>query len=153
MGAHHNCLISGPTGVGKSFLACALAQAAIRQGHTALYWRVPRLLTDLALARGNGRYPRLPAQLAKVGLLVLDDFLMTQVTAEEARDLLEVVEDRSQLRSTVVVSQLPIEAWHQAIPDPTLADAILDRLVHNAHRIVLKGTSMRRRQPEEPTDG
>jgi len=152
--SHHNLLLSGPTGVGKSFIACALAQAAIRRGHTALYVRAPRLLADLSLARGDGRYPRLLAQLAKVALLVLDDFLLTPATPEEARDLLEVVEDRCQLRSTMVVSQLPPDHWHAALADPTLADAILDRLLHNAHRLQLKGPSQRRRQPlpdDDPT--
>jgi len=148
--ARHNLLLSGATGVGKSFVACALAQAAIRRGHSALYVRASRLLTDLALARGDGRYPRLLAQLAKVALLVLDDFLITPASPEEARDLLEVIEDRAQVRSTMVVSQLPVEAWHQALADPTLADAILDRLLHNAHRIQLKGASQRRRQPVQP---
>src|SRR5918911_209158 len=153
--AHHNVLISGPTGAGKSFLACALAHAAIRRGHTALYLRTPRLLADLALSRGDGRYVRRLAQLARIGLLVLDDFLLTSPTLVEAKDLLEVIDDRSQVRSTLVVSQLPVEAWHPALAggDPTLADAILDRLVHDAHRLALKGNSMRRRQPpptEEP---
>jgi len=150
--SHHNLLLSGPTGVGKSFIACALAQAAIRRGHTALYVRAPRLLADLSLARGDGRYPRLLAQLAKVALLVLDDFLLTPASPEEARDLLEVIEDRSQLRSTMVVSQLPVDHWHAGLADPTLADAILDRLLHNAHRLQLKGASQRRRQPLSPDD-
>jgi DNA replication protein DnaC len=145
--AHHNLLLTGPTGFGKSFIACALAHAAIRRGHTALYTRAPRLLADLRLARGDGRYPRLLIQLAKVGLLVIDDFLITSAQGDEASDLLEVVDDRNQLRSTMVVSQLPVESWHHALADPTLADAILDRLVHNAHRIALKGESMRQRQP------
>lgn len=149
--AHHNLLLSGPTGAGKSFLACALAHAAIRRGHTALYVRTPRLLAELALSRGDGRYVRRLGQLAKVGLLVLDDFLLTPPSIVEAKDLLEVVDDRSQLRSTLVVSQLPVEDWHAALAlgDPTLADAILDRLVHHAHRLPLKGASLRRRQPEE----
>src|SRR5438874_3776169 len=149
--AHHNVLISGPTGAGKSFLACALAHAAVRRGHTALYVRTPRLLAELALSRGDGRYVRRLGQLASIGLLVLDDFLLTPPSVIEAKDLLEVIDDRSQLRSTLVVSQLPVENWHPALADgdPTLADAILDRLVHNAHRLTLKGASMRRRQPEE----
>ncbi|HEY4026346.1 MAG TPA: IS21-like element helper ATPase IstB [Candidatus Dormibacteraeota bacterium] len=151
VGARHNLLLTGATGCGKSFVACALAHSAIRNGHSALYMRTPRLLSDLALARGDGRYPRLLNKLARTELLVLDDFLLTPVTSEEAKDLLEIVEDRNQLRSTMVVSQLPIDSWHQLIPDPTLADAILDRLVQNAHRIALKGGSLRRRQPVEPT--
>lgn len=146
--AHHNLLLTGATGCGKSFVACALAHAAIRNGHSALYVRTPRLLSDLALARGDGRYPRLLNKLARTELLVLDDFLLTSASPDETKDLLEITEDRNQLRSTMVVSQLPVDSWHQAIPDPTLADAILDRLVQNAHRIALKGGSMRRRQPE-----
>jgi DNA replication protein DnaC len=147
--AKHNCLITGPTGAGKSFLATALAHAAIRRGHTALYIRTPRLLADLAVSRGDGRYVRRLAQLARLSLLVLDDFLLTSPSIVEAKDLLEVIDDRSQLRSTLVVSQLPVENWHPALAagDPTLADAILDRLIHNAHRLALKGSSMRRRQP------
>jgi DNA replication protein DnaC len=144
----HNLLITGATGCGKSFLSCALANAAVRHGHTALYVRAPRLLDDLAVTRGDGRYQLLLRQLARVSLLVIDDFLLTPVSVEQARDLLEVIEDRSQLRSTLVASQLPVESWHAALADPTLADAILDRLVNNAHRIALKGPSMRRRQPE-----
>jgi DNA replication protein DnaC len=143
-----NLLVSGATGCGKSFLCCALAHAAVRHGHTALYVRAPRLLDDLAVTRGDGRYHRGLTQLARVSLLVLDDFLLTPATVEQARDLLEVIEDRSQLRSTLIASQLPVDSWHAALADPTLADAILDRLVHNAHRITLKGPSMRRRQPE-----
>src|SRR5919202_1721881 len=150
--ARHNLLISGPTGAGKSYVACALTHAAVRRGHTALYVRTPRLLTELALSRGDGRYVRRLAQLAKIGVLVLDDFLVTPPNIIEAKDLLEVIDDRSQLRSTLVVSQLPVEAWHPALAggDPTLADAILDRLVHNAHRLALTGSSMRRRQPQDP---
>ncbi len=149
--AHHNLLISGPTGAGKSFLACALAHAVVRRGHTALYVRTPRLLAELALSRGDGRYVRRLGQLARIGLLVLDDFLLTPPNLIEAKDLLEVIDDRSQVRSTLVVSQLPVEDWHPSLAagDPTLADAILDRLVHHAHRLPLKGASMRRRQPEE----
>jgi DNA replication protein DnaC len=152
--AKHNVLITGPTGAGKSFVACALTHAAVRRGHTALYVRVPRLLAELALSRGDGRYVRRLAQLARIGVLVLDDFLITTPSLIEAKDLLEVIDDRNQVRSTLVVSQLPVENWHAALAagDPTLADAILDRLVHNAHRLELNGASMRRRQPlaEEP---
>jgi DNA replication protein DnaC len=149
--AKHNVLITGPTGAGKSFLACALTHAAVRRGYTALYVRTPRLLTELALSRGDGRYVRRLAGLAKIGVLVLDDFCLTPPSLIEAKDLLEVIDDRSQLRSTVVVSQLPVENWHTALAagDPTLADAIVDRLVNNAHRLAVKGNSMRRRQPDE----
>jgi DNA replication protein DnaC len=121
----------------------------VRRGHTALYVRTPRLLTELALSRGDGRYVRRLAALAKIGVLVLDDFILTPPSIVEAKDLLEVIDDRSQLRSTLVVSQLPVENWHPTLAagDPTLADAILDRLIHNAHRLALKGSSMRRRQP------
>jgi DNA replication protein DnaC len=152
--AKHNLLITGPTGAGKSFIGCALAHAAIRRGHTALYIRTPRLVADLALSRGDGRYVRRLAHLAKIGVLVLDDFLLTPPSVIEAKDLLEVIDDRSQVRSTLVISQLPVEAWHPSLAagDLTLADAILDRLIHDAHRLALKGNSMRRRQPppEEP---
>ena len=149
--AHHNLLISGPTGAGKSYIASALTHAAVRRGHTALYVRTPRLMAELALNRGDGRYVRRLGQLARIGLLMLDDFLITPPSIMEAKDLLEIIDDRSQIHSTVVVSQLPVEAWHPALAssDPTLADAILDRLVHNAHRLVLKGTSMRRHQPHQ----
>lgn len=145
--AHQNVVITGATGCGKSFLSCALANAALRQGHTALYLRTPRLLDDLSLGRADGRYARLLASLARVGLLVLDDFLITPAGVDACRDLLEVVEDRSQLRSTIVVSQLPPEKWHGAMSDPTLAEAVLDRLLQSSHRIVMKGQSMRKRQP------
>ncbi|MEW6038590.1 MAG: IS21-like element helper ATPase IstB [Pseudomonadota bacterium] len=149
---HLNVLITGPTGVGKSFLACALAQKACRQGHTAFYQRLPRLLTELEIARGDGRYPRLMRQLAKVDVLVLDDWgLDSGLNDRQRRDLLEILDDRYASRATVVTSQLPVEHWHEALGDPTLADAILDRLVHNAHRIQLQGKSMRKQAAEALT--
>lgn len=143
-----NLIITGATGCGKSFLACAMAHAAIRQGHSALYVRTPRLLDDLAVGRADGRYARLLAALRRAELLVLDDFLLTPASVEQCRDLLEVVEDRAQLRSTLVASQMPIDHWHAAMADPTLAEAILDRLLNRAYRIQLTGPSMRRRDPE-----
>lgn len=141
---HRNVLVTGPTGVGKTFLACALAHSAIRRGHTALYLRVPRLLDELVLARADGRLPRLMASWARVEVLVLDDLGLQPVPAPRAADLLEVIEDRSGTRSTIVTSQLPVGHWHEALGDPTVADAILDRLVHGAHRLELKGDSRRR---------
>jgi len=149
---HLNVLITGPTGVGKSFLACALAQKACRQGYTAFYQRLPRLLTELEIARGDGRYPKLMRQLAKVDVLVLDDWgLDGGLNDRQRRDLLEILDDRYASRATVVTSQLPVEHWHDALGDPTLADAILDRLVHNAHRIQLQGKSMRKQAAEALT--
>jgi len=142
--AHRNVLVTGPTGVGKTFLACALAQAAIRRGHTALYLRLPRLLDELVLARADGRLPRLMTAWARVGVLVLDDLGLQPVPPARAADLLEVIEDRGGLRSTIVTSQLPVAHWHEALGEPTVADAILDRLVHNAYRLELSGASMRR---------
>jgi DNA replication protein DnaC len=137
-------LVTGPTGVGKTFLACALAHSAIRHGHTALYLRVPRLLDELVLARADGRLPRLMASWARVDVLVLDDLGLQPVSAPRAADLLEVIEDRHGLRSTIITSQLPVGHWHEALGEPTIADAILDRLVHNAYRLELRGDSRRR---------
>ena len=148
-----NILVVGPTGTGKTFLACALANAACRLGFSARYYRVPRLTADLTIARGDGSYRRTLSKLARFDLLVLDDLGISPLTLGECRDLLELVDDRSQCRSTVVASQLPVEAWHGAMGDPTLADAILDRLVHNAHKIVLKGDSMRKIKTGLPQDG
>ncbi len=127
-----------------TFIACALANAACRQGFTARYYRVPRLLVELGIARGDGSYPRLLNQLARIDLLVLDDWGLSSFTDTQGRDLLEVLDDRAQARSTIVASQLPPDHWHGLLPDPTVADAILDRLVHNAHKIALKGESMRK---------
>lgn len=143
---HLNGLITGPTGVGKSFIACALAHQACRDGHTVRYLRLPRLLSELGIARGDGRYRKLLAQLARTELLVLDDFGLSAMNDEQRRDLLEILEDRYERRSTLVTSQFPVEHWHQLIGDPTLADAILDRLVHNAYRLELKGESMRKQR-------
>jgi DNA replication protein DnaC len=147
--AHQQVLIVGATGVGKTYLACALAQAAVRRGHTALYQRATRLLSDLTVARVDGRLPRWLAALARVDVLVIDDLALQPLPAEQAADLLEIIEDRAQTRSTMVTSQLPVEHWHEALGEPTVADAILDRLLHNAHRIELTGESLRR--PETPT--
>jgi DNA replication protein DnaC len=141
---HQNVLIVGPTGVGKTYLACALAQVAIRHGSTALYMRAPRMLTELLTARGDGRLPSLMAAWARVGILAIDDFGLQPLTTQQAGDLLEVIEDRVQRHSTIVTSQLPVALWHEALGEPTVADAILDRLLHNAHRIELHGESMRK---------
>jgi len=143
---HLNILITGPTGVGKTWLACALAHKACREGYTVQYVRLTRLLRDLMIAKGDGRYPKLLSNLAKVDVLLLDDWGLIKMNAENRRDLLEVLEDRHGRRSTIATSQLPIEEWHAVIGDPTLADAILDRLVHNAYKINLRGESMRKRQ-------
>ena len=142
-----NLLITGPTGVGKSYLACALSHTACREGFSVLYLRVARLFADLALARGDGRYIKLLATFAKTDLLILDDYGLSPFTREQRYDFLEILEDRHGLRSTLVTSQLPIEHWHEQIGDPTTADAILDRLVHNAHTMKLKGGSMRKKTP------
>ena len=144
---HQHLFLIGPTGIGKSWLACALAQKACRDGFSAQYLRLPRFLRELSLARGDGSYPKLLASLAKTPLLVLDDFGSGKLTDEHRRDLLEILEDRYALHSTLVTSQFPVERWHDLIGDPTLADAILDRLVHNAYKLTLEGDSMRKKRP------
>jgi DNA replication protein DnaC len=137
-------LVTGPTGVGKSWIACALGHKACRDGKSVLYYRVPRLFEALALARGDGRHARLLKTLARVQLLILDDWGLAKFTDAEQRDLLEILEDRHQRASILITSQVPVEQWHEIIGNPTLADAILDRLVHNAHRLQIKGESMRK---------
>jgi len=143
--SHLNVMIAGPTGVGKSYLACALGQKACREGYSVEYHRVSRLFPELSLAKGDGRYGTILRRLAKTDLLILDDWGLSAFTEEGRRDLLELVEDRCGKRSTLITSQLPIEHWHKIIGDPTLADAILDRLIHDAYKIDLKGESMRKR--------
>lgn len=143
---HLNLLITGPTGVGKTWIACALAQKACREGYSARYLRLPRLLQELPIAKGDGTYAKLLTRLAKIDVLILDDWGLSKLVAEQRRDLLEILEDRHDNRSTIVTSQLPLDKWHHIIGDPTLADAILDRLVHNAYKINLKGESMRKRK-------
>jgi DNA replication protein DnaC len=143
---HNNLIITGPTGVGKTYLACAFAQKACREGYSTLYLRMTKLFEDLALAKGDGRYLKLLASFAKADLLVLDDYGLEPLGRDQRHDLLEILEDRHGLKSTIVTSQLPIEHWHEQIGDPTLADAILDRLVHNAHKIKLNGESMRKKK-------
>ena len=141
--AHQNILVTGPTGIGKSYLGCALAYAGIRSGHSALYRRAPALFADLAIARGDGRYLKVLQSLSRAEILVIDDFGLTPLTGSEPSDLLEVLEDRSERKSTIVTSQLPVDSWHEALGDPTLSDAVLDRLLCNAHVIQMNGASMR----------
>jgi DNA replication protein DnaC len=141
---HHNVIIIGPTGVGKTYLACALAQKACREGYVALYFRLPRLLQDLALAKGEGRYSSLLKSMARADLIVLDDWGIKGFSLDQQHDLLEILEDRHGLRSTLITSQLPTDHWHELITNSTVADAICDRLVHNGYRITLKGESMRK---------
>jgi DNA replication protein DnaC len=142
--AHQAILISGATGTGKTYLACALAHQACRQGARALYWRVPRLFQELALARADGTYTWLLRKLARMDVLVLDDLALVPLQEAERRDLLEVLEDRYGTRATIVTSQLAPSHWHEHVGDPTLADAICDRLLHNSHRLMLKGPSRRK---------
>jgi DNA replication protein DnaC len=148
--SRHNVVVLGPTGIGKSFLANALAQEACRQGFRALFVRASRLLEQLAIARASADYNATLARIAKIDVLVLDDFLLAPLTDVERRDLLEVLEDRYGKTSTVITSQLPTKSWHEALGDPTIADAICDRLVHNAHVLTLRGSSLRRQKGLKP---
>jgi DNA replication protein DnaC len=141
---HENLLITGAAGLGKSWIACALGHKACRDNRSVLYHRVPRLFEALALARGDGRYGRLLKTLGRVQVLILDDWGLSVLSGSERRDLLEILDDRHGRSSTIVTSQVPVDAWHDLIGDPTLGDAILDRLVHNAHRLQLTGESMRK---------
>jgi DNA replication protein DnaC len=149
---HLNVLITGPTGVGKSYLASALGQAACRHRLRVLYRRMPRLFDELALARADGSYARLLARLAKADVLIIDDLGLGSSTEAQRHDLLELMEDRYGKAATVVTSQLPITKWHEWIGDPTLADAVLDRLVHNAYKVELRGNSKRKDQSNSPKE-
>lgn len=142
---HNNLIITGPTGVGKTYIACAFAQKACRDGFNAIYLRTSKLFADLQLAKGDGRYLKLLKSLAKADLLVIDDYGLAPLDRNQRHDLLEIIEDRHGLKSTLIASQLPTEHWHEMIGDPTLADAIMDRLIHCAHTIKLKGESMRKK--------
>ena len=141
---HHNCLLTGPTGSGKTWLACAFGNAACRQGFSALYVRLPRLFEELRIAHGDGSFTRRLVALAKTDVLLIDDWGLAPPSAAERSDLLEVLDDRVGTRSTVITSQLPIEHWHEYLGEPTLADAILDRILHSSHRLALAGESMRK---------
>jgi DNA replication protein DnaC len=142
--SHHNLLITGPTGVGKSFLGCAFAHKAVRDGFTALYLRATRLFQNLSIARADGSIQELFRSIARVNVLVVDDWAMHPMNETERRDFLEICEERYEHRSTVLTSQFPVSQWHTQIGDPTIADSILDRLVHNAYRIELNGESVRK---------
>jgi DNA replication protein DnaC len=148
---HQVVIVTGATGTGKTYVSCALAQQACRKGYRAMYRRAPRFFDELRLARADGSYPRLLTRLARVDVLVIDDFAIAPITETERRDLLEVLEDRYAVRATVISSQLPPERWHDYLADPTVADAICDRVLHGAHRIALKGPSRRKEKEEKNT--
>ena len=146
---HHNVVITGPTGVGKTYIACALAQQACRKGYRALYRRVPRIFDEILLARADGTYPRWLAKVARFDVVVLDDWGLVPLAESERRDLLEIMEDRYGNRSTILTSQMPVAQWHDQVGDPTIADAFCDRLLHNAHRIELHGPSRRQEKKKQ----
>jgi DNA replication protein DnaC len=148
---HENIFVLGPTGVGKSFVACALAQKACRDGYSALYTRAAALFRDLAMARADGSLRSLLTRLSRIEVLVIDDWAMAPMSEAERRDFWEICEDRYQTRSTILTSQLPVARWHEQIGDPTAADGILDRLVHNAHRLEMRGDSMRKKRGSQPS--
>lgn len=152
LGRGGNVILTGATGLGKTWLACALADRALRRGHTALYRRLPRLIFELALARADGSYLKALERLARIELLVLDDWGLAQVEGQAANDLMDVIDDRAGLRSTIIASQLPVADWHHLIADPSIADAVLDRLVQRSVRIELKGESLRKRGPQKGAD-
>lgn len=141
---HHNLVITGPTGVGKSFIGCALAHKACLDGYNSAYYRAPRLFTYLEVAKAEGRYTKALQQIAKMDLLIIDDWGLTKINTREEQELLEVMEDRYELRSTIILSQIPLKDWHELIPNKTIADAVLDRIIHNAYRMELKGDSLRK---------
>ena len=147
---HQNILLLGPTGIGKSWLACALAQKACRDGFSVLHKRTSELCRELAVAHADGSLGRLLLKLARIDVLVLDDFAMSPLKDSERRDFLEICDDRYQRRSIILTSQMPVAHWHEQIGDPTVADSILDRLVHNSYRIELSGESMRKKRARKP---
>lgn len=150
--SHLNMLITGATGVGKTWLACALANKACREGYNSYYVRLSRLFQDLDIGRADGRYAKMMRQLAKADVLVMDDWGLAVLSDQHRRDLLEILDDRYNLRSTIITSQLPVAHWHEAVGDPTLADAILDRVVHNSYKININGNSMRKEREKLTTD-
>lgn len=147
---HQNVIITGPTGIGKTYLSCALLHKACKEGFTARHVRLPRLVHDIAVARADGSYNAAMAGYAKIDVMLFDDWGLAALTNEEARDILELLDDRNGRRSSIITSQLPPEKWYELIADPTLADAIMDRIIHRSHKIALKGPSMRR--PAKPID-
>jgi DNA replication protein DnaC len=150
---HHNLIFIGPTGIGKSWLACALAHKACRDGFTVLHKRTAELFRDLVVAHADGSFGRLLLKLSRIDVLLLDDFAMAPLKDTERRDFLEICDDRYQRRSLILTSQVPVQHWHEQIGDPTIADSILDRIVHDAYRIELNGESLRKKKGRKPEEG